>query len=360
MGAPFPLLWPRRTAGERLRVIALASPTPDAVAAEALAVLLHLPEDRYDLTIAICGGNAVPALAGVPAGRMPRVIAVGPTGDPPTRRPRCSIPTRSSTSRLCAGACASRSARDITTVARPCAGWRRWRVVADGADVPSRRWVPNWSACAGRSRRHRVFRCAGHGGAGMAVRRISRVRFSPLGSDTKRSCACSRPCPAHYLLGIVLRQSGDPAAARAQFSAAVVAAPGFVDARVAAATAAQAAGDPQEAIRLCTEGLAQSADSLPLHRTLGLAQLAVHDGAAAATAFERALALAPNDAETHYNHGVALQMQDRGGDASQAYQRALALKPDFVAAHFNLGVLFQLRGVNDATAAATVCCGRSR
>ena len=62
--------------------------------------------------------------------------------------------------------------------------------------------------------------------------------------------------PAHYLLGVVLRDSGDACVARRSFDAAVAAAPAFVDARVALAKAAQAAGDVTGAIAICTDGLA--------------------------------------------------------------------------------------------------------
>ena len=72
------------------------------------------------------------------------------------------------------------------------------------------------------------------------------------------------------------------------------------------------------------------------------------DGAEAAAAFERALALDPDDGETHYNHGVALQMQRSFTDAARAYQRALAFGPTLVDADFNLGVLFQQQGALDA------------
>jgi tetratricopeptide (TPR) repeat protein len=49
--------------------------------------------------------------------------------------------------------------------------------------------------------------------------------------------------PAHYLLGIVCRDSGDVEGSRREFARAINAAPGFVDARIAAAKAAQDAGD---------------------------------------------------------------------------------------------------------------------
>jgi predicted O-linked N-acetylglucosamine transferase (SPINDLY family) len=158
--------------------------------------------------------------------------------------------------------------------------------------------------------------------------------------------------PAHYLLGITLRERGDHAGAIAQFTAAVAAAPGFVDARVALARALQVTGDPRAAADVCVEGFPATVNQLPLHRALGLALLAVRDGPGAAEAFAIALALDSADGETHYNHGVALQMQHKSVDAARAYRRALALQPDLTAASFNLGVLFQEQGATAAAIAA--------
>src|SRR4030042_1177714 len=58
--APFPLVWPRRTAGVRLRVIALVamSSAPEAIAA--LDLLAALPRPEYDIAIAMLGAGAWP------------------------------------------------------------------------------------------------------------------------------------------------------------------------------------------------------------------------------------------------------------------------------------------------------------
>ncbi len=133
---------------------------------------------------------------------------------------------------------------------------------------------------------------------------------------------------------------------------ALVAAPLFVDARLAFAKAAVAAGDPESAVTACDEGLLAAPANAALLRALGLAHLARRDGKAAGDAFARALMVDMTDGETHYNHGVALQMLRNVDEAIRAYQRALAFRPDLVAAHFNLGVLFHEQGMTDAAVAA--------
>jgi tetratricopeptide (TPR) repeat protein len=162
-----------------------------------------------------------------------------------------------------------------------------------------------------------------------------------------RECSNCPLAPAHYLSGIALRDSASTDA-RAAFAAALTAAPGYVDARIAAANAAVVEGDFGAAVALCDEGLATTPFDTGLLRALGRAHLARHDGAAAAAAFAQALNIDMTDGETHYNHGVALQMQRQFSEAARAYQRALLFRPDFFAAHFNLGVLFQEQRMTDA------------
>ena len=114
--------------------------------------------------------------------------------------------------------------------------------------------------------------------------------------------------PRTFCLGTIARDEGDTDLARREFTAALAAAPDYVDARLAAVRAATAQRDDAAAIALCEEGLARMPANVALLRALGHAHLARRDGAAAAAAFGRALAAEPADADTHYNHGVALQM----------------------------------------------------
>jgi hypothetical protein len=70
--------------------------------------------------------------------------------------------------------------------------------------------------------------------------------------------------PGHYLLGVVLRDSGDPASARQSFAAAVAAAPAFVDARAASPRSHRRWR--RRAPGGLHRGLALVAAPLPLHR----------------------------------------------------------------------------------------------
>lgn len=158
--------------------------------------------------------------------------------------------------------------------------------------------------------------------------------------------------PALHLAGTLARDAGDADEAQRRYRDALVAAPAFVDARLASIHLALAVSDVHTARRDALEGLERAPMQARLWRALGQVELKSRAGAGAAAAFERALALEPADGETHYNHGVALQMQGLPGDAARAYQRALAFRPDYIAADFNLGVIFQQEGNAAAAAAA--------
>jgi predicted O-linked N-acetylglucosamine transferase (SPINDLY family) len=154
--------------------------------------------------------------------------------------------------------------------------------------------------------------------------------------------------PGQYLLGVLLRDLGRPDEAGPAFAAALAAAIGYIEPRVALANLYRESGLTAEAVALCEEGLRLAPDKVALWRALGLASLARRDGSSARRAFLRAVQLEPADATSHYNHGVALQMLNSRGGALRAYQRALALDPELHAADFNIGVIFREQGRTDA------------
>ncbi len=160
---------------------------------------------------------------------------------------------------------------------------------------------------------------------------------------------------AHYLLGVLLRDRGDRGEAIQQFTLTVRAAPAFVDARTALANLLREAGRCDEAIAVCGEGLATAPRASALWRALGLSELARGRGNEARAAFDRALSLQPGDAETHYNRGVALQVGRKRRAAQNAYRRALALAPDLTAAGYNAGVVLRELGRSDAAVATFEC-----
>jgi tetratricopeptide (TPR) repeat protein len=85
--------------------------------------------------------------------------------------------------------------------------------------------------------------------------------------------------------------------------------------------------------------LARNAGSSFLHSNLGVILMSSGRETEAATQFEAAVRLTPDDPDYRVNLGLALaQMPGRMADAIAQYQAALRINPDFPAAHLNLGL----------------------
>jgi len=328
-----PLAWPRRTRGERVRVVVLENAQSPAIAAPgALAAIENLPRERFDvarLTIGTVAADEAARLAGFdPDVVVDCVGLTAPVGPLLAKRP----------ARLALSAVAAASANRAPLVDRD---------VADGAAL----------AAALDSLLAAPADAAGMPAAGELAALWSDAVAAHRGGKRDaaahgyRAVLALQPgfAQAHYLLGTALREAGDAAAARAAFDAALAAAPGYTDARVAAIRLAIDDGDRGAALALAdAAGPIDAATPAALLRACASARLAAGDGHGAAALFETALAREPLDGETHYNHGVALQMVRRNADAGRAYQRALTFRPDLAAAEFNLGLLFAEEGNADS------------
>ncbi len=328
-GAAVSLAWPRRTRGERLRVVVLESDqSPSIQVPGALAAIERLPRERFDVARLVVGTAAADETTRL-ASFDPDVVidlvgisaAVGPLL---AKRP----------ARLALDAVAGANANRAPLVDRGAADGDALATLlatlqadpGDAAGMPAAtELAAMWSAALAAHRRgERAAAIAGY-----------------------RSVLALQPtfAQAHYLFGTALRDDGDPATARAAFDAALAAVPGYADARVAAIRLAIDRGDGAGALALAAAaGPVDAATPTALLRACGSAKLAAGDGEGAASLFEAALAREPLDGETHYNHGVALQLTRRHGDAARAYQRALTFRPDLTAAEFNLGLLFVEEG----------------
>ncbi len=357
--APTPLVWPRRTAGARLRVVFVvpaAGLEPAAQRALADAAALS---DTIDACVAVVGGTALPD-EGLPAGalRTARVLPLPgvPDGgeakriaalDPDVLVDLCGI--KVPLGRLLAQAPARRSVSPVALAARhrpplvevlpPAVELRGW--LEEAARAVARQPTSELDAAATTAQWNGAVQAHQQGDLAAAQQAYDRLLALQPGH-----------AQALYLAAAVRRDAGEPAAAASLLLEALAAAPRYTDAVVAAARLALARNDAAAAVRLCTDGLAAGAAAVPVLRALGLAELARRDGNAAASAFAQALEIEPFDGETHYNLGVAHQMEHRAADAARAYQRALFFNPDLANANFNLGVLYQERKAWDVAAVA--------
>ena len=344
-----PLGWPRRTAGERTRVLLLAvDASADSAVLDAMA---KLAPETFALTVATLGSPRFAIPQGIAhlilspsldATAASAIAALDPdvmidfsgmsvaTGSLLAQRPARQTWTTASLPH--APPLVDRAFDDFHALASALRSLHHARGQVDECPLEA-------SAMAGVWRE--TLRLHQQGERATAIAGYARVIELQPGFAS-----------AHYLSGVAQREEGEHATANAAFAAALALAPRHLDARIAAVNSALAAGDAEIAVTLCEEGLAATPADATLLRALGRAHLARHDGPAAAEAFSRALQMDMGDGETHYNLGVALQMQRNFSEAARAYQRALAFRPDLDAAHFNLGVLFQEQGMTEAAVAA--------
>jgi predicted O-linked N-acetylglucosamine transferase (SPINDLY family) len=353
------LLWPLRSSGDRVRVLALLPSRVDDAVASIVSALGRLPAATIDLALAVVGGeSSLPPVLAVPESAPVLVL--------PSRPDAAAVRTLAVFDAdvlvdLCGmaehvgPALALRPGRSIVSVAdidSPPVAPLVDRVFADGNDLVEHvvttreRLIGELPGCAAdRHELARVWSDAvnAHSGADRAAAMAGYARILELQPGY---------CQAAFLLGACRRDEGDLPGAAEAFSLALRDHPGYVEARVAAARNALARGQADLAVTLCEEGVAIASGEPALWRELGAAHLARRDGAAAAAAFEQALAIVPTDPDTNYNLGVALQMQRKLQEAGRAYQRTLLFAPDMLSAQFNLGVLLQERGLVDHAVAA--------
>jgi predicted TPR repeat methyltransferase len=102
-------------------------------------------------------------------------------------------------------------------------------------------------------------------------------------------------------------------------------------------------GDSARAVELIQRSIAEAPDSPGVFNNLGNVLYEAERFEEAASAYERALELAPN-AGTYANLGATRRLQGRYEDAEAAYERALALDPGHADAHSNFANLLASRG----------------
>ena len=356
--APVPLLWPRRTAGHRLRVVALLPAEADKRVRHTIRTLVALPPETFDLMLATVGQKSPDVIAalGDAAGKiaeLPLRPDVTVAKALAIRDPDVLIEMNGLTAAV-GPFLALKPARALWALTHSAAAHVPPLVDRTVADVEELVAALYTMGATG----HLATEC--HVTAAVLGKAWEDgVRAHQRGDHFRARNAYGQVlamqpefAPAHYLSGILARDAGDFTGAHRAFATALSAAPDYTDARLAAARLATEQRDADTAVALCEEGLARAPENVAILRALGHAHLARGDGASAAMAFERALVVDPNDGDTRYNLGVALQKRRSLPEAVRAYRQALAVEPGSIAAQFNLGVAYQESGANDAAIAA--------
>ena len=335
--AAMPLVWPRRTAGRRLRVVVLATVAPDPEVRACLTALTGLAVDRFDVTVAVIGGQAAPdASAGIDASRRPRVVPLPaiPDANDAQRLAALDRDLLIDLAGLRAGAgllLAQRPARAIVTRRRFSGAQRdaadrrrrhagprtrpmldeRWRALPPDGDVPDASGMAAiWDGCCAHAPAGRT------GGGERALR--PRARLQP------------GYAPAHYLLGITSAIAATTPALARSLAAAIAAAPALCrrqdrGGEGGAGRRATCRGRS----RICADGLAATTQPLrAASRARARATCRPRRAGCGRRLSPRRSPSIPLDGETHYNHGVALQMQRRNAEAVRPTSARWHSRPD--------------------------------
>lgn len=334
-----PVLWPRRTAGDALRVALLAGPTLDATVRDACRALA---DPGIEVTLVVLAPQDEAAGMSTALPFVPRaLVGIGARPDPASAR---MLLARDPDILI--------DAAGLSADVGPWVAQRPGRRVVTLADLEP----PLVDACVERSEAAlssllaSLPRAAESGSTATALseRFASGLRAQQSGDVAAAAQAyaavlAEQPdfAPALQFRARLAWDAGDLSAAGRDLAAAMAAAPSHADIVIDASRLAIERDAAHAAVAIVRRGLERIPAHPRLMAALGHALLKVGDGAAAVEVFQHAMALAPLDAELHYNLGVAHQLAGNCEAAARSYQHALAFDPTLVDADFNLGVLFQ-------------------
>lgn len=218
-----------------------------------------------------------------------------------------------------------------------------WAVLAGaGLDTAWRRW-PGWPRRALLA----AALVASVSLAAMTARQVA-VWRSPE-SLWRHALATTESSIAHYNLGVVLTDRGQPADAIPHYRRALAIRPSYFKAQANLGLVLARTGRWDEAIEAYGRALELDPSGVEVRLNLGTALVRQGRFDEAIAQYREALRLKPGDPVAHYNWGNALARQERWDAAIEAYRAALGIDPRFAEARSNLGVaLSQLGRLDEA------------
>jgi predicted O-linked N-acetylglucosamine transferase (SPINDLY family) len=170
-------------------------------------------------------------------------------------------------------------------------------------------------------------------------------RFDLAAEICRRVLAVEPDQPeALHLLGQVVYQQGQRAAAVDYFRRAIAARPTRAVYHNSLGNALKGLGLRGEAIACYERALQLSPRLADVHYNLGNTWQELGRLPEAADAYRRCLAITPHSARAHNNLGNTLQDLGQADEAAACYRRALELQPDYVETHTNLGTVRKNQG----------------
>ena len=177
-------------------------------------------------------------------------------------------------------------------------------------------------------------------------------RLDDARTDLEALTAHDAALPAdHYLLGRILLEQGEPAAARAELTAALVD-PTHAQARLFLGRACLALNEPHAAIEALEQAVELRPDHAPTAAALSLAYAAAGRRERAIAAAQRAVRLDSSVGAHHQTLATLYAASGRFQEARAALINALTLQPDVAAWHAQMGEICQQMGLIDAARSA--------
>jgi len=161
---------------------------------------------------------------------------------------------------------------------------------------------------------------------------------------------------AHYALGMLYRDQGDPSKAQEHMALfqrwkderpvskdillqAIMALRSQPNDHLSRGNSLLADGNAREAISEFKKALSEDPSLAQAHGNLLSAYLSIGELARAEKHYDAAIKLDPNMCETHFNFGLLLSQQGKNEQAGEAFRKAVEINPFYAEAHNNLAFI---------------------
>jgi tetratricopeptide (TPR) repeat protein len=157
---------------------------------------------------------------------------------------------------------------------------------------------------------------------------------------------------AHYAMGDVLMDSGEPEAAEAEYRKALSANPDSISGHIKLADALRSVGKLPEVIVELREALRLDPTSAAAHTELGSVFIGQGKSAEAVSELQEAIRLDRDFIDAHNNLAIALARQQRIPEAVAEFREIVRIDPDSALGYYNLGIALADMDKDDESAAA--------
>jgi tetratricopeptide (TPR) repeat protein len=157
---------------------------------------------------------------------------------------------------------------------------------------------------------------------------------------------------AHYAMGDVLADAGQPEAAGAEYRKALSVNANSSSGHTRLANALRLEGKLPEAVAELREALRIDSNSPAAHTDLGIILAAQKNNSEAVSEYNEAIRLDPDFIDAHNNLAIALARQRQIPDAVVQFREIVRIDPDSALGYYNLGIALADMDMDEESAAA--------